>query len=117
MNISTEVTFDRIIAFVVQAMSQDFKVTAWAHNIYIENKETKEIVKIHFYYIPDNCLVVTTPLGDFELKTTEKEQNKLKVLEDQVKEYEEEKSKLFFNNFFKEDKKPTSINDLDNDEE
>ena len=108
-------TIERIIAFVTQAMAEDMRVQCNGNVIEVYNLKTDEWCNIKL--VTTNIIKVTTKMGSFSLNVSDADVHKFQVLCDSVDSYSQEKGIDSFLNFFKEENKSIDINDLDNDEE
>lgn len=118
MSFLKDITIENVISFVVKAMANDLKV--WVvgldqDTIEIVDDESKKFCRIWFCN-SSYILGFRTMKGEFEVQMDQPAYNKFKVLCDSIKQYTREKGVEEFNNFFKEDNKPTDINDLDEED-
>ena len=108
------ITIERIIAFIMQAMAEDLAVSVFKDQIEVWNSNKNIICS---FTISQIDVKIRTDKGETTIEITEPDYHKLLVLKDNIKKYKEDKALEEFNNFFKEDNKPTDINNLDDEED
>ena len=108
------ITIDRIFAFIIQAMAEDLNINVYNNRIKIRNLD-KNVYCI--FNILQEEVIVKTKNGSCTVNITLPDYHKLMVIKDDIIKYRENKAVEEFNNFFKEDNKPTDINDLDDKED
>lgn len=113
-----KISMNDIIAFVKKAMNKNFKVEYSFGGISIYNNK-KEIRIVRGYCNAEQTLIIITNNGKtHELEMFEEDVLKWKLLTIECKSYQNNKAIKDFNNFFDdEDSKPTTINDLDNEDD
>ena len=111
--VKTTITMNDIIAFTKKAIKD---------NMYVETDGECSITLINNskhinFSIEEEYILIKTDNGIMYIDIIDKEKYQFKVLIEDCVEYCVEKAFEDFNNFFKEDNKPTDIDDLDNDED
>jgi len=113
------ITMNDVIAFVRKAMKKKFEIEN-GYNCISVKYENKIIVFIRGYNCGKEVLVLRTNHSGktHELEITEEDILKWKLLQMECDNYQNEIAIENFNNFFKEEEiKPTTINDLDNEDD
>ena len=108
------ITIERIIAFIMQAMAEDLTISVFSDQIEVWSSDKNTVCS---FTISQNNVKVKTNKGEVIVEITDPDYHKLLVLKDNIKKYREDKALDEFNNFFKEDNKPTDINNLDDEED
>lgn len=122
------IKFEDIINFVYKAMDKNLIISTLYRDfeydqdfsINIKKKDDSELIDFTMY--ETGKLFVSTSYrflrsDQIEIDLTEKEILKFKSLVLDAQEYSKNLTLQKFNTFFKDDSKPTDINDLDNDDE
>lgn len=108
-----KIMMNDIIAFVNKAIK---------NNMYIDTDEECSITiinndKLINFLLEEDYMLIKTDNGSISFYVDNKEDLQFKLLIENCIEYCEKKGFEDFNNFFKEDSKPTDINDLDNEDD
>ena len=108
-----------IIAFVKKAMNKNLKVEYSFGGISIyNNKKEIRIVQVYSCDVKQTLIIVTNNGKTHDLEMSEEDVLKWKLLTIECKNYQNNMAVKDFNDFFdKEDLKPTTINDLDNEDD
>lgn len=113
-------TVSDIIAFVQKAMENNMEVSAgngFGDLINISIKRRDNVILYFYFY---NSSIVINTIGGYlekEYSYTDRERLNLRALALEIKEYQEAKATKLFNTFFIPNNTPTSIDDLnDNDD-
>lgn len=114
MSFLKDITIENVISFVVKAMANDLNVSADKIRIEVFDRTLERFAE--FIFDSEYTLSVRTMKGRFTVEMDEAAYHKFLILCDSVNQYVEEKGIEEFNNFFKEDNKPTDINDLDEED-
>lgn len=105
--------FDNIVNFLRKAMDEKCVIVHYTGDtdyVYICNNSKDEI----YIELVDNYTInIETEYGNFDIEITPVQANLLRVILDTIDEYSISESEKVFINFFKEDNKSTSIDDLD----
>ena len=128
-----KIKFEDVIAFINKAIDTNCKISVYfykelSHNIlYISKEISKDEIKtktVSWYehdsklYINLTSNGITENYGDYIIEVTnQKDILKWKILIENVIEYSHHKLEVEFDNFFNIDSKPTTINDLDNEDD
>lgn len=107
------IEFKDVVAFIRKAMDNGMRVNGDCFRVFIYTENNRSW-HINFRLYEKTILIETT-YGDYEISISKKEHLEFEVLIEEIKHYQQQKALEFFNNFFKEDSKPTDINDLDDD--
>lgn len=114
-----KILMNDVINLVKESIKRKFKIECFCRSITIYNKE-KEINIIQGHNNNKEVLVIrTTNLGRTkELELSEEDVLKWKLLEIECDNHQNDIAIKEFNNFFDdEDSKPTTINDLDSEDD
>ena len=109
---------EKIKEFIRKAMNEGLKIKKLKLANYFEFSIIKEESNITFIFC-DNYIHINTPKGEtkFPLDLTKRDILELDTIVLSIEEYNEDMAMMEFNNFFgDEDNKPTTIDNLDDDD-
>ena len=109
------IEFKDVVAFIRKAMDNGMRVKEDLFGVYVYKENDKNsYIK---FLLGDTIIIIKNTCGEYIIKISKKEHLEFEVLIEEIKQYQQQKVLKFFNNFFKEDSKPTDINDLDDEDD
>ena len=109
-----------IIEFIRNAMNEGLSIytSEYDNSYYIRTIRSHSSCETFDFNLYKDCIIISSPTGFVKIKNklSERDELEIKAIILSIKEYKEDMAISEFENFFRKDDKPTTIDNLDDDD-